>query len=235
MSTRPFGSTGRIGRPVRTCGRLALLAALALWGTGARAEDLPPPPADAEALVRQASSKVDEFYLRPGADFSGYHELLLAPVQVSFSKYWASEHRQVRPEQVLRLRTQLAAEARDAFRRQVQRDRSYRMADRPGPGVLEVRALIVNLDLYAPEIEDSAIRRNYVLSAGKATLVAELRDSATGTLLARVVDRREMPWSPDLMLATTVTNSADVATLVGNWTRTLRRFLDIAQSDGKGK
>jgi hypothetical protein len=78
------------------------------------------------------------------------------------------------------------------------------------------------------------VRRNYVLKAGEATLVAELRDSQTGALLARIVDRREMREYPEFQLASDVMNSAEARDLVGLWSRVLRRYLDAARTDGKG-
>ena len=100
--------------------------------------------------------------------------------------------------------------------------------------VLEVRASIVNLDIYAPDGKDSTVHRNYVLKAGEATLVAELRDSRTGALLARIIDRREMREYPEFQLASDVMNSAEARDLVGLWSRVLRRYLDAARTDGKG-
>jgi hypothetical protein len=217
------------------------LAALALAAMGAtqpalalQSEGLPPPPTDAEGLVRRPSGTLDEVFLRPGASFRAYRRVLLAPVEVSFAKYWARDHRDIDAEESLRIRRDLAALARVQFKRVLQRGDGYALADAPGPDVLEVRAQLVNLDITAPEVRDAAIRRNFVLSAGEATLVAELRDSQTGTLLARVVDQREMRRYPDLQLATSVTNSAEAADLVATWSRLLRRQLDSAKSDSKG-
>jgi hypothetical protein len=155
-------------------------------------------------------------------------------VDVSFSRYWARDHRDIDAAESLKIRQDLATLAREEFRRVLQRGEGYALAEGPGPDVLEVRASLVNLDITAPEVRDAAIRRNFVLSAGEATLVAELRDSQTGTVLARVVDRREMRRYTDLQLATSITNSADAADLVATWSRLLRRQLDSAKSDSKG-
>jgi hypothetical protein len=223
-------------RPGRLLAAPAALAALllAMPAAALQAEGVPPPPADAEGLVRQASHTLDEYYLRPGATFGVYRRVLLAPVDVSFSKYWARDHRDIDAAESLKIRQDLAQLARKEFRRVLQRGGGYQPADAAGPDVLEVRASLVNLDITAPEVRDAAIRRNFVLSAGEATLVAELRDSQTGTLLARVVDKREMRRYPDLQLATSITNSAEAADLVATWSRLLRRQLDSAKSDSKG-
>lgn len=220
----------------------ALALALALGGVMAPAlalspnpAELPPPPADAEGLQRQPSSRVDEFYLRPGASFTAYKRVRLAPVDVSFSRLWARQHREVDARESARIRKELAKAAREEFTRQLQRRDGYPVTSEAAPDVLDVHAAIVNLDIYAPDVQDSQVRRNYVLKAGEATLVAELRDSQTGTLLARIVDRREMREYPEFMLATSVTNSADARELVGLWSRMLRRHLDAAKADARSR
>jgi hypothetical protein len=219
----------------------AALGLILAWGgslaMGASPRDLPPPPPDAEGLERTPSSKVDEFYLRPGASFTAYRRVLLEPVDVSFNKLWAREHRNVDANQSAKLRAQLARAARTEFARQLQRRDGFEVVEAPGPDVLAVRAAIVNLDIHAPDVMDSSVRRSYVLKAGEGTLVAELRDSQTGTLLARVVDRREMREYPEFQLATSVSNSADAQELVGLWARMLRRYLETARegrTDDKG-
>jgi hypothetical protein len=211
---------------------LAFAAAGASWALSP-GRDLPAPPPDAEGLQRTASSKVDEFYLRPGASFTAYRRVLIGPVEVSFNKLWERQHRNVDAAESARLRADLARLARDEFVRQMQREGGYEVVEAGGADVLEIRASIVNLDIYAPEVNDANLRRNYVLKAGEATLLAQLRDSQTGSLLARVVDRREMREYPEFQLANSVSNSAEARELVGLWSKLLRRYLDTARTDGR--
>jgi len=224
----------------RTARAAALLMAVSILAAGAagaqtpNARDLPAPPPEAEGLQRVQSSEVDEFYLRPGASFTAYRRVRLAPVEVSFSRLWERQHRDVDARESARLRADLARVARQEFTRQLGRRDGYPVVDAAGPDVLDVRASIVNLDIYAPDVKDSTVRRSYVLRAGEATLVAELRDSQTGTLLGRIVDRREMREYPEFQLASSVMNSAEARDLVGLWSRLLRRYLDTARADGKG-
>lgn len=215
-----------------------IAAALLLGAAGAHAlspdsRNLPPPPADAEGLQRQSSSRVDEFYLRPGATFTGYRKVMLGSFDITFPKLWEREHHGVDERDLARFRTGLVKLSRDEFARTLERG-GYEVVDASGPGVLDVRATIANLDIRAPELNDSTVRHSYVLSAGEGTLIAELRDSQTGTLLARVVDRREMRDNPYFELANDITNSRDAQQLVGLWSNLLRRYLDAAGANGKG-
>ena len=107
-------------------------------------------------------------------------------------------------------------------------------ADAPAADVLELRIEIVDFNINAPEIRDAAIRRDYVYSAGDATLILEVRDSIRGTLLARAVDSREMHHYYNLRLATPVTNEGEERDLVVSWARILRRQLLTARANSKG-
>lgn len=210
---------------------LSLLASNPAGALHPDPRELPPPPPDAGGLERTRNSQVDEFYLRPGASFTAYRRVLLAPVDVRFPKSWERAHRDVKPGEAEELRQELSQVAADEFSREFARKDGYPAADSPGPDVLEIRVSIVALDLYAPEVRAAGIRRDYVLRAGEATLVAELRDSQAHTLLARVIDRREMREYQEFQLANSVYNSAEVRDLVGLWARVLRRSLDAARTD----
>ncbi|MFM1886813.1 MAG: hypothetical protein RL026_1970 [Pseudomonadota bacterium] len=214
---------------------LFTLMAAALLAPGVspaqRPRDVPPPPADAAELVRQRSWAFDELHLRPGASLATYRQLRLAPVEVDFARLWARQHPDIKDADAGRLREDLRKLADATFREQFPRgEGGLPVVDGVGPQVLDLRVAIVDLDVFAPEVRDAAQRWAYVLSAAEATLVAELRDSQTGTLLARIVDRRETLRHPDLRLANDITNAADLRQLMGNWVRLLRRQIHAAQA-----
>jgi hypothetical protein len=75
--------------------------------------------------------------------------------------------------------------------------------------VLRVKASIVNLYLNAPDAGNMGRSRTIVRSAGEMTLLAELYDSASGQLLARVADRREANDSGRMQLANNVVNEGE--------------------------
>jgi Protein of unknown function (DUF3313) len=231
-NTSAIRRPGAVLRPV--CSTL-IGAALALGLAGAaqaqRPRDVPPPGPEAAELQRQRSNRLDEVYLRPGAKLGAYTRLKLAPVDVAFSKYWARQHPDLPAADGQKLREEMVELANRTFREELPRGKGgYPVVDQAGADVLELRVSVIDLDINAPEINDAALRRTYVLSAGEGTLVAELRDSQTGTLLARVVDRREMLRHMDLQIANSVTNSAEVRQMLTAWVRALRRQIDAAKA-----
>ena len=84
--------------------------------------------------------------------------------------------------------------------------------------VLRIRTGVIDLAVNAPDIKSA--NRTYSASweAGEATLVIEARDSQTGALLGRALDRRlagdTMPY-----LRNSVTNKADFKSLFRKWAK----------------
>jgi hypothetical protein len=218
---------------MRNIKRLYAVLSLMPMLAGVCAAAVEPTAPAADGLVRQTARNVDELYVRPGADFSRYNRVALAPVEVAFAPHWEKQHSEIDAADSLRIRSDMAALARDEFTRQLQgraggKGPGYPVVTGGGPDVLDVRASIVDLDITAPDTGDP-LRHVYVFSAGKGRLIAELRDSQTGTLLARVVDSREARDYPDFQVANRVTNSAEARQIVGLWSRLLRRYLDTAR------
>jgi hypothetical protein len=60
------------------------------------------------------------------------------------------------------------------------------------------------------------------------TLVAELRDSDTGQVLARVMDRASASWGGRFQVASSVTNMAAAQQIIARWASALREELDAA-------
>ena len=207
---------------------------LALASAVAGAAGLPAPPADAAALVGRHVQGLGQYAELPGSSFAGYHRVLIAPVAVTFRPDWGKEHPQIDATQTQRLLQIFAKLTGEEFARVLARDHGLAAADAPAADVLELRIEIVDFNINAPEIRDAAIRRDYVYSAGDATLILEVRDSIRGTLLARAVDSREMHHYYNLRLATPVTNEGEERDLVVSWARILRRQLLTARANSKG-
>lgn len=237
METRVKGLRQAAG--LRTPGaRLAAVAVvgfgLALAAAGVSLAREPAPPTW-EGLKRVDRPGLDTVYLREGASLAPYKKVMLDPVEVSFDKNWDPKKRagslignnSVNPQAI---REDLAKLARDVTRRELERKGGYPLVDQPGDDVLRVRAQIVDLYITAPDTMTPGAR-TYVLSAGEMTLVAELYDSQTNTLIGRVVDRqRGLERGPfDLQIANRVTNTAEADRILSGWARRLRNALDKAK------
>jgi hypothetical protein len=57
----------------------------------------------------------------------------------------------------------------------------------------------------------------YTTEAGEATLVLEARDSRTGLLMGRILDRRETRSTAGMQMSTSVSNKSDFRALFRQW------------------
>jgi len=224
----------------RVSGRLSLAvlvmsaAAAALLPAMAADE----PPKEWDGLARVSSKKLDHVYKLPEADFSGYKRVRLDPIEVEFDKNWKPNQSQRSPSQRLtnedieKIKKALAEEFRKVFTEELSKN-GYTVVAESDDDVLRVSAAIVNLYITAPEKMSAGMSRTYTTSAGHMTLVAELRDSVTGKLMARAVDSVQGRDTGTFMVTNSVTNMSSARTALSQWARVLREGLDDATGRAK--
>lgn len=205
-----------------------LLVALPVWSVERNAPDT------WEGLKRVKRPGLDTVYVREGATLARYKRVMLDPVEVSFDKNWSPNRGfgSLEAADPVAIREGLAKLAREVFRRELEKKGGYPLVDQPGPDVLRVRAQIVDLYINAPETRSASPTRTYVISAGEMTLMADLYDSESNTLLAHVVDRERglERGLNELQIANRVTNTAEADRILTGWADRLRRALDKARS-----
>lgn len=168
----------------------ALLAAVALPA-------LPAAPVAPEGLVQTRSWNLDQLYVRPNTDLAGYRRIVIDPVQVSFRSDWNRDFvdphaslRRLSQDDVRKIVEDTASGLQNALA-ETFKARGYELAAAPGPGVLRLSPSLT--DLYVNAVEDlytGGTTKSFTKDAGEATLLLDVRDAASGTLLARIVDRR---------------------------------------------
>jgi len=189
------------------------------------------PPADWDGLVRVQNRRLDQLYLLPDVSFASYTRVRLAPVEVSFYRNWnpsRSPSQRLRPSDVENIKASLANEFRRVLSDTLTRD-GYKLVDEDGDDVLSVQAAIVNLYITAPSAGAPGGSRTFVANTGQMTLVAELRDSVTGQLLARAVDTARGRRTGGFQIASPVTNMADARRAMSQWADVLLTGLDDAE------
>ena len=209
------------------------LIALNVVALPAAAASSEAPPETWEGLKLVKRPGLDTVYLRDGASLAQYKRVMLDPVEVSFDKDWNPKSHvplgdTADPQAI---RKNLGELARNVFRRELEKKGGYPLVDEPGEDVLRVRAQIVDLYINAPESDGPGITHVYVLNAGEMTLMAELYDSRTNAILARVVDRERGLERGDneFQIANRVTNTAEADRILSNWAVRLRKALDKAR------
>jgi hypothetical protein len=224
---------------VRHLGLFAgLCASLALASAPALAAKDPPPQVSPEGLQLTKSTKNRVVYVKPGATFSQYNRVAILDPLVEFEKDWQKDYNnsriglqgRVSDDDVERMKQKLAAEFKKIFTDELQGNGGYAVVDEAAPDVLVLRPALLNVEVNAPDVMTAGIEHTVVRSAGQMTLYLELWDSATNTLLARVMDAEA---DPDTMaqMGGSVTNKAAADRILRGWAKELRERLD----DVKGK
>jgi hypothetical protein len=157
---------------------------------------------------------------------------MLDPVQVTFSKDWDPEltgsRVKLSDEDREKIRTNLAATFMKTFKEEVEKG-GYTVVDSAAPDVLRVTPQLTDVYINDPDIATPGRERTYVRSAGRMTLEAELHDSATGAILARVTDETEGRDELYFEVSSSVANTAAARRAVADWARILRAQLDAAR------
>ena len=121
-------------------------------------------------------------------------------------------------------------EIRSAFIEEIQRSTVFELTDESGPDVIDVH--IGLLDVVSRVPPESVGRSRVLISeVGAATVVLEIRDSISHTVLARAVDRRAAE-SMTMFESSPPRNRAEIRRLGRRWGQIIRDGLDAAIQDG---
>lgn len=192
--------------------RLSGSLLIALLAAGFPAAPLAAAPSE-PGLVRLPSRTFDELYRLAGPDLTAYRQVVLDAPRVEFAKDWLRRMndsrgvtRRIEPADAAQIADRMATAMHDAIRRALVAQ-GYEMVDSPAAGVLRLSPAIVDLYVNAPFVPGPAIDVGIVhQDAGEATMRLEISDSATGAVLARIVDREVARTIGGYEKATSVSN-----------------------------
>lgn len=181
-----------------------------------------------DGLQKVPSKTLDEAWLLPGADFGGYRKVLLEPIEVSFRRNWErdinrssppSARPRVTAEEAERIRQWMGEDFSTVLKKDLA-DAGFDLVGEPGPDVLRLKPVLMNVYLNAPDTFGQVGRVDaYSFEAGEATLAIEARDSVLGTLLGRAVDERRTRESRVLQWSTEVSNRGEFGQVFSRWSQ----------------
>ena len=156
-------------------------------------DELPEVSSDGLHLMKDA--KVRVAYVKEGASFNQYTKVKILDCFVEFVEDWQHDYNlhevglsgRVSDRDAEEIKKRLAAEFREVFTEELT-EAGHEVVDDTGPDILVLRPAIINLDVNAPDLRTANRGNTWVQSAGAMTLYMEFYDSATSTLLARVID-----------------------------------------------
>jgi len=212
--------------------RAVVLGLAALIGSQSRRSYAKEAPKEWDGLEQRPSKNVALLYVRPGATLEGYKHVLLRPLQVSFDKNWDPNSGRRGVSQFTagdyeKMKQTLADEFAKVSKEELAKG-GYDVVTEPGDDVLDVQPFVIDLYVVAPQKMTAGRSTTYTTDTGRMTLVAELRDSDTGQILARVVDKRWAPSTGTWQMTTSVSNLGAARTVIQRWAKALRNALDVA-------
>jgi hypothetical protein len=229
-----------------TASRLLVLAIAALSVACTTAPPTIQTGPDAEVtfdgLHRVDNSQADLAWARPDFDISGYTKIMLVGAGIEYApakNRGRTSAERSRPGPYFiddDARARFEALVAETFLDEIQNIQNFEIVTEPGPDVMMVRGGLLDVESYVPQDPMAQTGRGgiYLSSVGAATLVLELRDSETGAILARSIDRRAAEQPGGMMFQSNrVTNASEVRRLIRFWARRLREGLDgFVESQG---
>ncbi len=196
----------------------------ALWLIGSQAAVSKEPPAEWDGLVKRDIKGLDLAYVRPDTQFPAYKTVIIDPLQVAFAKNWKAPS-QYRAEDLQKIKDRLSALFSEVFTKKI-RAGGYAVTTTPADDALRISAAIADLYINAPDSASSGQTKIYTTGTGTMLLLMELRDSVSGQLLARVVDRYTDDGHGRMQWTNSVTNRTEAERAISAWAATLVSALD---------
>ncbi len=189
-------------------------------------------PASFDGLLPVANTGSVDTWARPGFDVSGYQKIAFSgagihyrPVRGGGSRYLNRSDYPLKPADRERLEQIIVEE----FTKELKQVDAYELAEGPGANTLLLTISIHDVVSKVPPADQSV--DVYLSEVGAATLVLELRDSVTNTILARTKQRRAADKVEGFLESSSMTNWFDVRRLAAIWARQVR---DGIQELGNG-
>src|SRR4030095_890623 len=213
----PFASGGDSPMNIHRCARIAAL--LAFYGLASIASGQSSPSPD--GLVPVKPRQMELAWLRPGVDFRPYTKIIVDRTQVAFQPGWLKDYNlnaplnQVSPDDAAKILAAAQTNFDDIFKDAFTKA-GFPVVATTGPDVLRVNSGILDLMLNAPKGQGTGFATVWVITAGEAALIVEVRDTVTNALLGRVADR-EATQELGRQLASNATNLYDFRLLFQHW------------------
>ena len=179
------------------------------------------------------NSQADVAWARPDLDLSGYTKIMTASAGIEYrqvkNKGRTSVDRSRGGPYFIddKARAKFETLVAEVFTEELQKSERFTIVDEPGPDVLIIWGALLDVTSYVPPDPVGGRSEVFLTSVGEATLVLELRDSETNTILARSVDRRAAETIGRTFQRTnSVTSASEVKRLIRFWGTRLREGLD---------
>jgi hypothetical protein len=194
-----------------------------------------------DGLYPVKGGRMDEAWARPDTDLTVYTKVMLEGAGVEFrpggksGKFYSDRmgrtRYEVSPGEIEAFKVAMG----EAFTEELAKSELFTIVDEVGPDVLLVTGELLDVVSYIPAHNVGGMNATYLTQVGEATLVLELRDSITQTILVRGVDRKAAENSGQGMTqaAISVSTSSEFRRLARIWAQLLRTGLESLMVPGE--
>ena len=205
------------------------------------AEDIGDPDSARYSELEKTRGAFKETYVLPGASLEGYSKIYLWDAQFEYRDvgevraYRSTYQRSSKTEFPVSEEgaAEFEAVVSEAFAKELEKGKRFEVVDTIGPDTIILRGAL--LDIVSRVPPESVGRSDvYLANIGEATLVIEVIDAETGTLLAMVSERKKIqpPGGGQIDRFSQPANRVTIAADVRRWATSaasqLRRGLDKA-------
>jgi len=193
-----------------------------------------------DGLVRINNSRFKVAYADPEINFSEYKKIMPGGAAFEFRavpkvtsmtarrmnarEFWISDSD----------RQKLEDTVTEVFREEISQARGWEVVDEPGPDVMMIRGVLLDIVSYVPP---QILGRGeiYLSSIGEATLVLEVVDSMSGEVIYRGIERRPVETAGNMLReANTVSTWAEVRRWARRYGTIIREGLEYIRENDVG-
>ena len=184
-----------------------------------------------DGLHEMQNPIADKAWAVPGLNLSGYSKIMLKGEGIEYrpggesGRTYHSRSRGGPYEVTESNKARMLEVVREEFLKELGKSEKFTIVEEPGPDVLLIRGALLDVVSYVPP-ETVGRSEIFLSQVGQATLLLELRDSISGAILARAIDREAAEDMAGAFRSNRVTNAAQVRRLINRWGRALRERLD---------
>lgn len=165
---------------------------------------------------------------------SAFKQIHIEPVSVKFKRNWRRDYNldrnslasHISKKDEDELRQAAATLFNEEFNKILPDHSRLNLSQNLNDKTLVIKPRIIDLVINAPDLKHGdASRRIKVYSAGRATLIMDVIDGATGKLLGTIRSKRESTEYHELRNASSVFNRSEAKRIIRRWAKNLDRNL----------
>lgn len=184
-------------KPSKLIATLVLLNLFAVSSAVFAAEDLPQKSKEGMDLTLVDGGLA--VYRQPDTTFSPYSKVVLLDAYVGFRENWVRDFNRsvlrsgrITDADLEKIKERLAGDFRETFSNTLQNEGGYTLIGAVEEGAIILRPALVDVALASPEATMDSPSLNFNLFGGTGmTMILEVYDAATSSILARIYNRED--------------------------------------------